>query len=254
MNNFKALCLALVLAYTAAVSATPAMHNVGFEAKQVTKAIVIDGDLDTEWANAQWHNLDKPILGGMPEKADFNGRFKLKWDKHFLYLVTEFVDDVLIDKIANPLDFYWDDDTLEVFIDEDASGGEHQFNYNAFAYHVALDNQAIDIGEKDASGSVPFLALNDHIQSRWKRHQNGKVIWELAIAIYPDTFKPNLNVAPVELHEGKVIGFMLAYCDNDGSKTREHFIGSTDIQAIDGDKNLGYRIADVFSKLTLIGK
>lgn len=223
-----------------------------FAAKKALSPIQIDGDLDPQWQKANWYPLDKPILGGTPTKSDFNGQFKLMWDQDYLYLVAEFEDDVLIDKIADPLHFYWDDDTLEIFIDEDASGGEHQFSYNAFAYHVALDNQAIDIGEKDDSGKVPFIALNDHVQSRWKRHQNGKVVWEVAISVYGDNFKPNAGISPVKLHLGKVMGFMLAYCDNDGSKQREHFIGSTDIQPIDGDKNLGYRLADVFSKLTLI--
>lgn len=224
----------------------------GFVAQHVDTAIVIDGQLDKQWDKATWHNLDQPILGGMPDTSDFNGRFKLLWDKHALYLVAEFEDDVLIDKIADPLSFYWDDDTLEIFLDEDASGGDHQFNYNAFAYHVALDNQVVDIGEKDGSGNTPFLTLNDHIKSRWMRHQNGKVIWELAISVYDDKFKPNMGKKPVTLHAGKVLGFMLAYCDNDGSKTREHFIGSTKIEPINGDTNLGYRLADVFSKLTLI--
>ncbi|WP_334313288.1 sugar-binding protein [Psychrosphaera algicola] len=171
-----------------------------FVAHHIDTAIVIDGELDKQWDKATWHNLDQPILGGMPDKSDFNGRFKLLWDKDALYLVAEFEDDVLIDKIADPLEFYWDDDTLEVFLDEDASGGEHQFNYNAFAYHVALDNQAVDIGEKDSSGKTPFLTLNDHIKSRWMRHQNGKVIWEMAISVYDDSFKPNIGKQPVTLH------------------------------------------------------
>jgi hypothetical protein len=44
---------------------------------------------------------------------------------------------------------------------------------------------------------------------------------------------------------------MLAYCDNDGSKEREHFISSNDIEAVNGNKNLGYITADVFQTLTL---
>lgn len=51
---------------------------------------------------------------------------------------------------------------------------------------------------------------------------------------------------------GKKLGFMLAYYDNDGSKEREHFIGLTDIKAVNGDKNLGYITADVFQQLLLI--
>jgi hypothetical protein len=45
---------------------------------------------------------------------------------------------------------------------------------------------------------------------------------------------------------------MLAYCDNDGSKQRENFIGSHPIKAVDGDMNRGYKSADVFGKIKLI--
>jgi hypothetical protein len=45
---------------------------------------------------------------------------------------------------------------------------------------------------------------------------------------------------------------MLAYCDNDGSKEREHFIGSHKISAVNGNKNLGYIDASVFGELNLI--
>ena len=45
---------------------------------------------------------------------------------------------------------------------------------------------------------------------------------------------------------------MLAYCDNDGSKERESFIGSANIKPVNGSKNLGYITADVFQQLLLI--
>lgn len=60
------------------------------------------------------------------------------------------------------------------------------------------------------------------------------------------SFSCHIELA-VTLFEGRNLGFMLAYCDNDGSKEREHFIGSTDIKAVNGNKNLGYITADVFS-------
>ena len=66
-----------------------------------------------------------------------------------------------IDQHADPKYFYWDDDCLEIFIDEDAFGGDHEFNYNAFAYNVALDNQIVDIDEKHADGFDNSVLLND---------------------------------------------------------------------------------------------
>jgi len=230
-------------------------------APKALTAPVIDGkNTDASWQQSKWHPLNELIVGTQPNKEDFSGRFKITWDENKLYLLVEITDDILFDQHADPLYFYWDDDCLEIFIDEDASGGNHQFNFNAFAYHVALDNQSVDIGYQKKDGSPDFLTLNNHIQSKWRRSDTSphKVIWEVAMSIYDDSFtystvngKKIFSGKPITLFEGKKLGFMLAYCDNDGSKEREHFIGSTPIKPINGDKNLGYITADVFDKLIL---
>lgn len=216
--------------------------------------IVIDG-LASEhaWEDAQWRSLDKHILGEYPDRQDFFGRYKLLWDEQHLYLLAEISDDVLFDQHAAPLLRYWDDDCLEIFIDEDGSGGDHQFNYNAFAYHIALDNQAVDIGGQLADGSAEYVLLNGHVDSQWRRkaQEPHTVLWEVAVKVFDDSFQPNQASQPVSLHAGKVMGFMLAYCDNDGSDEREHFIGSHDIEPVNGDKNLGYIDASVFGVIEL---
>lgn len=216
--------------------------------------IVIDGNVDKAWNKAAWQPLNHHILGEEPTPEDFSGRFKLLWDEQFLYLMAEIQDDVLFDQYADPLYRYWDDDCLELFVDEDASGGDHETNFNAFAYHMALDNQAIDMGPNNPDGSTQFIALNDHVVSNWKRAENSphQVTWEVAVKLYDDTFDiSSKENKPQVLNVGKTIGFMLAYCDNDGSKEREHFYGSTAITPINGDKNLGFKTADVFSRFVL---
>ncbi len=230
---------------------------VALDAIKAQVTPIIDGKAtDIAWDNAKWHLLDHHILGEVPNNKDFQGRYKVVWDNNAIYLLAEITDDVLIDTHANPLHFYWDDDCLEVFIDEDRSGGDHLYNFNAFAYHIALDNQVVDIGTKNADGTEQFILLNDHIKSAWQREQHApyKVIWELAISIYDDKYvhSAKQNNLPVILKTGKKMGFMLAYCDNDGSDTREHFMGSHKITPINGDKNLGYKTADVFGELNLI--
>ena len=229
-----------------------------FVAVHTDSAVFIDGKAkESIWSEATWYPMPHDMIGNTPTADDFSGRFKLAWDKGQLYLLAEIVDDVLFDQYPNPLNLYWDDDCLEVFIDEDKSGGNHQFNFNAFAYHVALDNQAVDIGEQTETNKAPFILLNDHVESRWARdaQDHTKITWELAIKVFDDSFKvENANNKPVALNANKEMGFMLAYCDNDGSKQREHFMGSTNVQAVNGDKNLGYIDASVFSTLTLKGK
>jgi hypothetical protein len=235
------------------------------EAKQIQVAPVIDGVMDSLWQAASWQPLNHHILGVMPSAEDFSGRFKVMWDKNKIYLLAEIQDDVLFDSHPDPLNAYWDDDCLEIFIDEDRSGGEHQFNFNAFAYHVALDNQAVDIGYKTKDGQPDFMLLNDHLKSAWKRQATAphKLIWEVALDVYDDSFayvttqegiKKFNDAKPVTLTANKELGFMLAYCDNDGSESRENFIGSVAIKPKNGDKNLGYKDASVFSSLKLMSK
>ncbi|BDX04772.1 CBM9 family sugar-binding protein [Planctobacterium marinum] len=216
-------------------------------------APTIDGVMESVWQQAPWWPLDKHILGEIPSKEDFSGRFKLLWDKHKLYLLAEITDDVLMDYYADPKVRYWDDDCLEIFIDSDASGGNHLYSHNAFAYHVALDNQAADIGAYKGDGPESVVMLNSHLQSRWQRSQQSpnNIIWEVALNLYPDNYTDEAPLPPIKLKENQEIGFMLAYCDADAGGAREHFMGSTTIVPVEGDKNLGYITADVFGKYRL---
>ena len=240
-------------------------NDGGIFAHKTQTPISIDGkNNDTSWEQATWQSLNHLILGDAPLSDDFSGQFKILWDERQLYLLVEVIDDVLFDQHADPLHLYWDDDCLEIFIDEDASGGNHQFNFNAFAYHIALDNQVVDIASNNKDGSTNFVLLNDHIKSVWRRSavKPNNIIWEVALSVYDDSFTLNTTALSATSHQksqqavklslGKTLGFMLAYCDNDGSIERESFMGSMDIEAVNGDKNLGYITADVFQKLTLI--
>jgi len=242
--------------FFSAILTVVALNASALEALKTPEKMIIDGIADeASWQLAKWQPIDNLILGTKPTAEDFSGQFKLMWDEKQLYLLVEITDDILFDQHADPRYLYWDDDCLEIFLDEDGSGGNHQFNFNAFAYHVSLDNQAVDMGQKNADGSDNFVLLNDHINSTWRRSETSpnKVIWELAVRVYDDSFTMNMkDPKAVGLFAGKKLGFMLAYCDNDGSKEREHFIGSIDIEPINGNKNLGYITADVFQKLTLV--
>ncbi|WDE06458.1 CBM9 family sugar-binding protein [Thalassomonas viridans] len=218
----------------------------GYRALYTGEKPAIDGQLkESIWQRASWYPIKHLMLGDMPDSRDFQGEFALAWDENRLYLVARITDDVLIDKHADPLAFYWDDDTLEIFIDEDFSGGGHQYNHNAFAYHVALDNQVVDIGSNRKA-----QLYNEHINSRWRR-QGEQIIWETEITVYGDDYRDGkTDNQAVKLAKNKLMGFMLAYCDNDGSAEREHFIGSQPIPG--ADKDQGWKTADVFAPLKLV--
>lgn len=226
---------------------------LAIEATFTDEKINIDGYAkESIWQTLPWHLIDKPIIGDLPEKNDFTGRYKVSWNSNEILMLVEITDDVLFDAHPDPLQSYWDDDCLEIFIDEDNSGGNHQFNFNAFAYHLALDNQVVDLGPgKDNKPQA--LLLNNHVRNQWKPHpkHKNKIVWELAITVYDDSYQLEADNKPVILSVNKHMGFMVAYCDNDGGMFREHFIGSKVIEPVNGDRNRGYIDAGVFDQLIL---
>ena len=217
------------------------------EVKKASKAPVIDGLAnEADWQKAEWLPLDQRWLGEPYTSEDFSGRYKLLWSEDALHLYVEITDDILFDQYEDPLKFWWDDDCVEVFIDEDNSGGGHQYTHNAFAYHVALDYNVVDIGP----GEIPHL-YNDHIQVRRTLDKNFST-WEMSIKLFDDTFKDGGQNTPVKLFKNKKVGFALAYCDNDRSAERENFIGSVKVEG--DDKNRGWIDAGIFGTLVLVGE
>ena len=235
--------MVLLVFLSACKSGQKENHQI-IEVQKAQSPPIIDGNaLDACWGGPKWLALDQLWLGKAYTTEDFNGRYKLSWDKNALYLLVEITDDILYDQHKDPLKLWWDDDCLEVFLDEDNSGGNHQFTHNAFAYHIALDGNIVDL----APDQQPRL-YNDHIISQ--RKTNGKkTTWEMSIKIYDDSFVDGQENLPKELHKKKKIGFALAYCDNDASVERENFIGSVFVPG--EDKNQGWINADVFGTLVL---
>lgn len=211
--------------------------------------VVIDGQAtETCWAKADWHNIDQvwiPYNASM-KQGDFEGRFKVAWDREFLYVLVEVEDDMLSDDHSNPLEHWWDDDCLEIFIDENRSMGNHERNNNAFAYHVSLFYDAVDL---DAQGKG--VNYKDNIEVDMDTIGVNTYLWELAIKNYDETFNlQNPEASRVYLSHNKLMGFAIAYCDNDETTSRENFIGSMKMTA--AHNNDMYKNADYFGPLLLI--
>lgn len=206
--------------------------------------IIIDGIADEQtWKNSTWHPIDQVWLGEAMTPNDFTGKYKLSWSDKALYVLVEITDDVLRDQFEDPLTRWWDEDCVEIFIDEDNSGGDHQYNHNAFAYHIDLQGNVVDMIAKD----TPKL-FNDHLES--KRVTTGNTsIWEFKISLVPDTFVYGEPFQRVLLRSGKKIGFAIAYCDNDSSEQRENFIGSVVVEGEDKDR--GWKDAGIFGTIEL---
>jgi len=242
LMNYRSLLLFLFLiSCSQAAKVNPADETL---LTRATSGIRIDGVLDEEdWQKSGWMAMDQLWVGQLDGDNDFQGSYKLLWDEDFIYIAARIVDDTLMDIHADPTKRYWDDDCLEVFIDPDNSKGIHQYNHDAFAYHIALDGKVTDIGPDTL---VQFY--NDHVSSA-RQTQGDTSIWEVRMALYGANFVDDSHNDPLTLSKGDVIGFAIAYCDNDRSEEREAFIGSEPIEG--EDKNRGWIDAGVFGEFRL---
>lgn len=247
-----ALLGCLVWALVAAAQ-TPKHREVTYHAPRAIGELTVDGlGNEPDWQQAPWRPLQYLMDGRPPDsELDFSARYRALWKSDALYLLVELRDDILLDSVADPLDRYWEDDALEVFVDEDAAGGPHQFDDAAYAYHIALDGQVVDIGPRGPGEAPGPRTYPDHVQARWTRSLDDPtlLIWEVRVRLYAQG-EPE---QPVVLHAGKHIGFMLAYCDSDQPGAgREHFVGDVEVAEREGTRNLGYLDADVFGLMRLL--
>lgn len=218
-----------------------------FNFKSLTP-VVIDGQASEAcWQNGEWHNIDQVWIpyNTRMKQGDFEGKFKVSWDEDYLYVLVEVVDDSLSDDHANPIQEWWNDDCLEVFIDENRSMGDHEKNCNAFAYHVSLFYDAVDL---NASGQG--VNYKDNIEVDMDTIGANTYLWEFAIKNYDASFNMNNPEASrVYLSHNKLMGFAIAYCDNDETTARENFIGS--MKMTSAHYNDMYKNADYFGPMLL---
>lgn len=217
-------------------------------AVQALTPVVIDGSGNDEcWGRATWKPMGQVWIpyGAKMAAGDFEGKFKLAWDREYLYLLIEVVDNMLSDDHPNPLQNWWDDDCLEIFIDENRSMGDHERNANAFAYHISLTYDAIDLNS--SGGGVNY---KNNINVRMDTIGVNTYLWEVAIKNYSAAFNlSNPEASRVYLTPNKLMGLSVAYCDNDESNGRENFIGSMTLSA--ATHNESYKNANYFGPLVL---
>ena len=229
---------------TSASSSSVADRNL-YTAPRAQVAPEIDGTIDAVWNQATWAPINVFWLGSQanPSALDYTGQYKALWDENYLYLLFDITDDRIYDRTRAALDAYWEDDTVEIFIDENKNGGQHQFNTSAWAYHVSTYADVVDY-----TTSGPKL-LNDHIDVRLVS-MGDKHVWEMRVRIYGENYSDSLANTPLTLTAGKLMGFSASYIDNDGSQQRESMMGSVDTA---GHKNnQGYLDASVFGSLRLV--
>ncbi len=248
------------------------------ETKQIP---IVDGlNNDFAWEMADWNPIDQIWMpyGNNPSNLgqeaglqlwegadDFTGKYKVIWssETNMLYFLAEIVDDVFVDGYVYNEDpatggGYPNYDILEIFIDENRSGGLHVFDgtgsvasnwgtnaENAFSYHLAVN------APEDGAVQQEFYALDiagtnwgypnqkiadyaSHFPEFTFRKEGNKYVWEFSIKIHNGNYDhSNQEASVVTLETGKIMGLSVAYCDNDDPNDiplrRDHFFGSVDV-------------------------
>jgi len=217
-----------------------------FMAHKTNTPLQIDGcSKDAVWSKRDWYSMNYIWMGEQVDPTDYNGKFKLAWDNDYLYVLVSVTDDYLQATLADGRENYWKGDYVEVFIDEDQSGGNHQYNHQAFAYHVSTEGHAID---KSTNEDTVFF--DDHVQLARTKEGN-HYLWEMAIKLFDKEFDEDAqDNVPVKIVSQKRIGFSIAYGDNDGNSSRENFMGSKKTHGINNDE--GYVNANVFGSVLFV--
>jgi len=261
--------IALSLMITAI--AGPQAQDDPVECFKVDTPPVIDGVAnDACWEVAKWQSIDQTWIpwGEVIDPADFTGRYKTIWssEENLIYFAVEITDDVISDAYVNgqTADVY-NFDMIEVFIDQDKSGGEHRYDSgtsnaeNAFGYHIF--SKFPESGETNSIYEVSDMGQNYH--DHFPEFVLGRVdhvsTWEFSLIVYDDTYSfSNKDGARVTLVEGAEMGLSLAANDDDQPEInpletqRDNMIGSV---AVPQEHNNDHWInADYFGTVKLMGK
>lgn len=275
MINKRILFFAVLALFCSGFRLANGQEKTNYHAPKVDSSPIIDGIGDEQsWANAPWAYINQPYDGQeLPDSADFYGRYKITWSESRLFILMEITDDKLMDNRVNPTTNYWDDDCTEFFIDEDNTPEGHECReqaYNAFAYHIAAVprdinnykngakmsfdspdgiNHVIDLGADCNTNNA--MNFDDHVNAKIKQNGN-EYTWEVEFRIFDKNYDENSTEnTPVTLSANKVLGFAIAYCDNDEGQ-RDNMIGDIPDHYDYGGPYPFYRFTNEFGKLTLV--
>ncbi len=233
------------------VSTDPSLLKTTVIAMEAETLPVFDGEENDDcWAAANWYPIDQTWItwGEDIDSSDFHADFKVSWSssENLMYYLVRVTDDSFIDGYIYPGGGYPDFDIVEIFIDENKSGGLHVFDNNpslgqnaenAFSYHLATSKPAdggtsSDLVACDISGTDWSNRVTENYASHFPdfiMKRNGNVYtYEFSMKVYGDSYSnSNPENSRIVLAENKLMGMSLAYCDNDDQDgTRDNFFGS----------------------------
>jgi hypothetical protein len=222
------------------------------------------------WQNSDWQELGQTWIpyNDFVLSDDFQGRYKAVWNyaSNVLCFLVEIYDDVLVDGYTIGNGDYYKYDVLELFVDEDKSGGMHRIDEgtenaeNAFSYHINVNFPKVnettnDLVAMDIAGVWQNPNYASHFENFCVKRYNNKVVYEFSLNLYNDKYdNNNPEDYRVDLIPNKIIGFSMAYCENDDQNEnpveRDNFFGS--VKVPESAYNSHWENADWFGTIKLV--
>lgn len=176
---------------------------------RTTKPIVIDGMLsEKDWTDAMWFDMDKNLLTSYDGPADLSGRGAMMWDKNYVYIGVELLDDI---HFQNQLgDGMWTEDGLQFVIDQGRERGYGTEGWHEIGFGLSNDGKSYAHRWQAIPGKSGGEMVNVNLQA--KRDEVKKTtVYEASI---PWT---DLLPAGATMVEGDIYGFSILANESDGA-------------------------------------
>jgi len=167
------------------------------ETRAIEGSPVIDGVIEDLWASAESIDVNTYTLG----QSGASARVRTMADKNFLYVLAEVRDDNLQATSPNP----WEQDSLEIFIDENGAGTD-SYQSDDVQYRINFENVVTINGTQ-----------NENLQTAVQVTDTGYIV-EAALPY-------NLK----ETTDASVLGFDIQVNDDQGSGGRDSISNWNDL-------------------------
>ncbi len=132
----------MISANKAQVGQTSTKAQAALSIPPAGRAPTIDGNVDDVWAAVPAHTVGHVVYTPPTSEADLSANFKALYDSQALYFLVDVTDDVLVHDSTE----YWNDDSVEIFIDaENNKAGV--YGDKDYQYHFDYDAKAPSMGE-----------------------------------------------------------------------------------------------------------
>ena len=164
----------------------------------ISRAPVIDGSIDAVWSNSITSSIDNVTQGKVSSSSDLSGTWDVLWDSNNLYVMV----DVRDDSICNDSSGFWDNDSVEIYLDADNSNQDSYDGINDYQYVLEYGSSSI---AETKLGKTSGVIVS-------QRDKSGGYVMEFA---FPWS---TLGVNPVK---GDLIGIEVAINDDDDGGSRD---------------------------------